>query len=78
MAEKPTSFYPHRRTNDGSYISICLRCFATVARSMAEGELAEHDKRHVCDQASGAYRDCLALSSETNRVQRSQERIHEV
>lgn len=74
MADKPTFFYPHRRTNDGSYISICLRCFATVARSMAEGELAEHDKGHVCDQASGPYRDCLAASSEANAVQSSWDR----
>lgn len=71
MAEKPTFFYPHRRTNDGSYISICLQCFATVARSLAEEELAEHDKGHVCDQASGAYRDCFAFSSDTNAVQSS-------
>jgi hypothetical protein len=45
-------FYPHRRNKDGSYDSICLNCFATVACTETEGELAEHEKNHNCNASS--------------------------
>ena len=46
--------YPHRRNKDGSYDSICLNCFTTVARAETEGELAEHEKNHNCNASSPA------------------------
>jgi hypothetical protein len=46
MADSPTLF-PHRRNGDGSYDSICPTCFATVARSKAEGGLAENETAHT-------------------------------
>jgi hypothetical protein len=48
MAYKPAPFFPHRRNKDGSFDSICLECFATVASHRTEEELKEEDKRHVC------------------------------
>ena len=51
--------YPHRKTADGSYISFCPACFAPIARSKVETELAEQDKRHVCNSSFLADRGCL-------------------
>jgi hypothetical protein len=41
--------YPHRRNEEGSYDSICRRCFATVVRGKAEAELQAYEAAHVCD-----------------------------
>jgi hypothetical protein len=49
MADRVTAFYPHRRNKDGSYDSICLNCFVTVASGKSEAELIEVDKVHVCE-----------------------------
>ena len=48
MADKST-LYPHRQNDDGSYDSICPTCFATIARSKLEAELAGHENAHLCD-----------------------------
>jgi hypothetical protein len=49
MADRLIAVYPHRRNNDGSYDSICLTCFATVAFGKSEAELMKLDKQHVCE-----------------------------
>ena len=46
MAFQPAPFFPHRRNKDGSFNSICLKCFATVASHMTEEELKDQDKNH--------------------------------
>ena len=56
MADKPIVFYPHRRNRDGSFDSICLNCFATVATAYTEPELLEYDRRHVCKAATVSQR----------------------
>jgi hypothetical protein len=43
--------FPHRLNRDGSFDSICLKCFATVANTATEIELTAHDKTHACDHA---------------------------
>lgn len=48
MAYTEAPFYPHRRDKDGSFSSICLTCFATVAIKMTEADLMEEEKKHVC------------------------------
>ena len=48
MAFQTARFFPHRRNKDGTFNSICLNCFATVASNMTEEELKEQDKEHVC------------------------------
>jgi hypothetical protein len=48
MAFQMAPFFPHRRNKDGSFNSICLKCFATVASNMTEEELVHQDKNHVC------------------------------
>ena len=51
MADKLIAFYPHRRKRNGSYDSICLSCFATIASANTEIELLTHDSKHTCDHA---------------------------
>jgi len=46
--------FPHRHNSDGSFDSICAKCFATVANSKLEGELEEPEKQHVCDPSKVA------------------------
>ena len=58
MAGK-SPIYPHRRTKDGSYISICMRCFERIARCKTEDELAEYDQSHICDSTLLAERGCF-------------------
>jgi hypothetical protein len=54
------TLYPHRQNKDGSHDSMSLACFATVARSEAQAELAEKHKAHVRDSAFLAERGCLS------------------
>jgi hypothetical protein len=42
-------FFPHRLNRDGSYDSICLTCFATVANAKEAADLDVLDQGHVCD-----------------------------
>ena len=48
MLSKLAAFYPHRRNRDGSFDSICLNCFATLATARTEPELLVYEKMHVC------------------------------
>jgi hypothetical protein len=48
MSDRPTHF-PHRQDSDGLCHSICPTCFATVARSRPEAEVAELEMAHVCN-----------------------------
>jgi len=52
MADKLISFRPHRKNRDGSYDSICLRCFATIATARREEDLIGPDRGHVCRPAT--------------------------
>jgi len=47
MFDKRIVFYPHRRNRDGSFDSICLTCFATVAHKDTEAELLPLDSLHI-------------------------------
>jgi hypothetical protein len=48
MTHRPEPFFPHRQNRDGSFDSICLQCFATVANAMDVAELGSYEKEHVC------------------------------
>jgi hypothetical protein len=41
--------FPHRHNRDGSYDSICLKCYATVASFRDEAELAAPERDHSCE-----------------------------
>jgi hypothetical protein len=48
MVDKLIAYSPHRRNRDGSYDSICLSCFATIASGKSEAELWKDDRAHTC------------------------------
>jgi hypothetical protein len=48
-AADPDPGFRHRRENFGIIASICVKCFATVARSKAEEDLAHFERTHVCN-----------------------------
>jgi hypothetical protein len=56
MALPLKPFYPHRQNGDGSYDTICPRCFATVAQAKTEAELLTFDEPHDCDITNLWYR----------------------
>ena len=63
---------PHRRPSDGSLHFDLPAALCDRRPLYGRGaELAEHDEGHICDPASGAYRDHFTVSSEANAVQRS-------
>jgi hypothetical protein len=39
MDSRSAVYYTHKRNEDGSFNSICLVCFRTVASNMTEDEL---------------------------------------
>jgi hypothetical protein len=52
MQENHTLF-PHRQNKDGTFDSICPKCFLTIAKAQAEVGLTEGEMSHVC--ASSLY-----------------------
>jgi hypothetical protein len=49
MLSAPYDLFPHRRNGDGSFDSICTRCFQTIASRFSEVALAEAERLHTCD-----------------------------
>jgi hypothetical protein len=45
----PFEPFPHRRNPDGSFDSICPKCFRTVATRRDEADLAQAERDHVCE-----------------------------
>jgi hypothetical protein len=43
-----TGNYAHRCNTDGSFDSICLHCFQTIASAPIDAALAEHEMQHRC------------------------------
>jgi hypothetical protein len=52
MADLRIPFFPHRLNKDGTYDSICLQCYATVANALTSAELEEYDAKHICRESS--------------------------
>lgn len=51
MQSKPYARFVHRENRDGSFDSICVECFATVATGSTESDLAQPESRHTCNAA---------------------------
>ena len=51
LAKRVTSglVFAHRENRDGTFDSICMKCFATVASSLKEAELEQGEQKHWCD-----------------------------
>jgi hypothetical protein len=48
MFENPHSSFQHFHNQDGSWDSICMRCFETAARANNESDLALAAQDHSC------------------------------
>lgn len=46
VSARPT--FPHRRNADGTYDSICTKCFVTVASTNNEADLLKAEEAHIC------------------------------
>jgi hypothetical protein len=64
MAAEQNMRFSHRHNRDGSYDSICVRCFRTVTNHRTEAELARDEFRHVCEDW---YVDLLRPRDQANR-----------
>ena len=51
MAATLITYFPHRHNRDGSYDSICLKCFATVSSGPTKWGRVELNKRHICNSS---------------------------
>jgi hypothetical protein len=51
--------YLHRANPDGTFDSICIRCFKTIASAVTESGLAGPEVDHVCAPSSLSQRDTL-------------------
>ena len=40
--------FPHRHNSDGTFDSICARCFITVATENNQADLVEWENAHLC------------------------------
>jgi hypothetical protein len=49
MRVQAASTFPHRLNQDTTYDSICPVCYLTVASSLVETDLTEHEALHACD-----------------------------
>lgn len=59
VASKP---FPHRNNEDGTVDSICPHCFLTVAYHKFEFELADMERRHICERRYWEF-DCTGLGA---------------
>lgn len=48
MSQAALATFPHRRNRDGTFDSICPRCFVTVSSKYTEVELQEAESSHNC------------------------------
>jgi hypothetical protein len=49
--------FSRRRNRDGSYATFCRTCLLTVGSGKTEGELAETETQHICDEGLLKLRD---------------------
>jgi hypothetical protein len=45
-----TTRFIHRENPDGTYDSICLRCFITVDTEHDQDDLLSQEAEHICDE----------------------------
>jgi len=47
--------FAHRPKSNGSFDSICMKCFATAATGMTEEQLEVMEKKHTCNKENLAH-----------------------
>ena len=51
--------FRHRRNQDGTWDSICMRCYLTAAHTLGEQSLRSVESGHRCDEASWLFKEPL-------------------
>jgi hypothetical protein len=51
MAEKRATTFHHRQNRDGSFDSICSRCYRTVSSGQVQSNLVPAENLHTCNPA---------------------------
>jgi hypothetical protein len=62
--------FSRRVNSEGAYDSICLICFAPVARQMNEAEMARLELGHVCDPGTFERYKRVQSEKETTSLMR--------
>jgi hypothetical protein len=57
MNNSLTPSFRHRENQDGSWDSICMRCYLTAAHSYSEAPLASAESGHHCDESSWIFKE---------------------
>jgi hypothetical protein len=70
MSPSPRPDFPHRRKPNGTFDSICTRCFLTVANADTEAELRTAERAHDCKGFNMG--EIMHLSAHDRRPSRSQ------
>jgi hypothetical protein len=55
--------FRHRENQDGSWDSICLRCYLTAAHSYAEQPLTAVESQHHCDETSWLFKEPILAAA---------------
>ena len=54
-----TPSFRHRQNLDGTWDSICMRCYLTAAHTLGEKALPSAEAGHRCDEASWLFKEPL-------------------
>jgi hypothetical protein len=54
--------FRHRENLDGTWDSICMRCYATAAHSHREMLLSAAESEHHCDEGSWTFKEPGSVS----------------
>jgi hypothetical protein len=60
--------FRHRENQDGSWDSICMRCYLTAAHSYGEQPLASAELEHHCDETSWLFKEPVPAVARAPRV----------
>jgi len=55
MSEKINLSFPRVRNEDGTYDSMCTKCFTPVGRKKEPSELEEMEDSHVCKPGEARF-----------------------
>jgi hypothetical protein len=64
--KKSANGFPLRANADGTFDSICPRCFQTAVRHSGQGEIEKEEKLHLCREPD------LIFASEANKARHEQ------
>ncbi len=57
LAHSLSRSFRHRQNPDGSWDSICMRCYLTAAHTFGEKLLTSVESGHCCDEASWLFKE---------------------